>query len=280
MRGDAKDLEALSAAMAGHDLTIHLASNPHIAAAMIDSAIDFHQGTLITHHVVEAMRRCGAPRIGYAAVSGAYGDLGKFGATEDQGPLIPVSTYGASKLAGEDLVSAYAYMFGVQGRAFRFGNVVGRRHTHRVDFDFLRRLGADPRSLHVVGDGSRSNCYILAPEVVAAVLKVLDDGPGDPFATYDVADGRLPDRARDRRAGNPGDGPRALGGDRQVRNGGACLEGDVPIVRLSTERIKSLGWRPSTGSAGALLASMRAMIEDLDAGCGSALRHRIGSREP
>ena len=87
--------------MAGHDLVIHLASNPDIAAAMANPAIDFDQGTLLTHHVVEAMRRTGVAAIAYASGSGVYGDLGELEAAEDHGPLVPVSTYGASKLAGE-----------------------------------------------------------------------------------------------------------------------------------------------------------------------------------
>ena len=93
---DANDQPALAAAMAGHDLVIHLASNPDIAAAITQPAIDFDLGTLITHNVVEAMRRTGTRRILYASGSGIYGDLGEHEAAEDHGPLVPVSTYGAS----------------------------------------------------------------------------------------------------------------------------------------------------------------------------------------
>ena len=54
------------------------------------------------------MRPTGVRRILYASGSGVYGDLGELEAAEDHGPLVPVSTYGASKLAGEALISAYA----------------------------------------------------------------------------------------------------------------------------------------------------------------------------
>jgi UDP-glucose 4-epimerase len=268
VRGDANDLTALCGAMAGHDLVIHLASNPDIAAAMTDPAIDFHQGTLITHHVVEAMRLTGVPRIAYAAGSGVYGDLGDLEASEDHGPLVPVSTYGASKLAGEALISSYAFMFDLRGRAFRFGNVVGRRQTHGVGFDFVRRLRQDPTTLQVLGDGSQSKSYVLAADVVAAVLKVLDVGPEEPFISYNVATG---DYVTVREI--VGLALEVLGLDPaeisvQYGSEPRGWKGDVPIVRLSTERIRALGWRPSTGSAGALRASMRAMIDDLAAGDG------------
>jgi UDP-glucose 4-epimerase len=268
VRGDANDLWALCEAMAGHDLVIHLASNPDIAAAMDNPAIDFDLGTLITHHVVEAMRRTGVPRIMYASGSGVYGDLGEHEAAEDHGPLVPVSTYGASKLAGEALISAYAHMFELRGTTFRFGNVVGRRQTHGVGFDFVRRLRADPSRLTVMGDGTQSKSYILAPDVVAAVLTALDSAPERPFSTFNVATGdyvtvrEIVAIALAALGLDPGQTSIEYGTEPRG------WKGDVPVVRLNTDRIRALGWRPSTGSAGALRASMEAMLADLSSGRG------------
>ena len=268
VRGDANDLPALCAAMDGHDLVIHLASNPDIAAAMTNPAIDFDEGTLITHHVVEAMRRTGTARIAYASGSGVYGDVGQLEAREDHGPLVPVSTYGASKLAGEALISAYAYMFDSQGFAFRFGNVVGRRQTHGVGFDFLRRLREDPMRLTVLGDGTQSKSYVPVTDVVRAVLGAVDAGLPEPFNAFNVATGDyitvreiaelslevldLDPQSVDVRYGTSNRG----------------WKGDVPIVRLSTEKIRSLGWQPSCGSREALRRAEVAMLEDLEAGLG------------
>src|SRR5271163_3223182 len=120
-RGDVGDLRQLAEAMAGHDVVIHLASNPDIARAATEPEIDFYQGTLLTNNVVEAMRRAGVPRLLYASGSGVYGEIGSTEAQEDLGPLVPVSTYGASKLAGEALISSYCHMFGLSARVFRFG---------------------------------------------------------------------------------------------------------------------------------------------------------------
>src|SRR5712672_3557059 len=124
--GDAKDIDSLTSAMAGHNVVIHLASNPDITRAVLAPDIDFREGTVLTNNVVEAMRRSGTTTILYASGSGVYGDLGGLEVMED-GPLNPVSTYGASKLAGEALIRAYCHMFEFTGRAFRFGNVVGPR---------------------------------------------------------------------------------------------------------------------------------------------------------
>ena len=188
VRGDVGDLPALTSAMAGHTTAIHLASNPDIAAAMSDPAIDFDQGTRLTHHVVEAMRRSGCNRILYASGSGVYGDLGDTEGTEDYGPMVPVSTYGASKLAGEALISSYCHMFGISGCVFRFGNVVGPRQTHGVGFDFVRRLLADPTQLTILGDGLQSKPYVHVTDVVDAVV-MADLRTETRFAAYNVATG-------------------------------------------------------------------------------------------
>jgi UDP-glucose 4-epimerase len=171
VRGDVGELSDLTTAMTGHDVVIHLASNPDIARAATEPEVDFYQGTLLTNNVIEAMRRSGAQRILYASGSGVYGDLGEREAHEDYGPLLPVSTYGASKLAGEALVSAYCAMFGLTGRAFRFGNVVGPRQTHGVGYDFVRRLLADSSRLSILGDGNQSKSYIHVSDIVAAVMR-------------------------------------------------------------------------------------------------------------
>src|SRR5438105_9686986 len=109
IRGEAGDLDLLTKAMAGHQVVIHLASNPDIARAATEPEIDFYQGTLLTNNVIEAMRRTGTRTILYASGSGVYGDLGETEADENFGPLIPISTYGASKLAGEALISSYCH---------------------------------------------------------------------------------------------------------------------------------------------------------------------------
>jgi UDP-glucose 4-epimerase len=264
VRGDANDLESLSEAMAGHELVIHLASNPDIAAAMTNPAIDFDDGTLITHHVVEAMRRTGVPTIAYASGSGVYGDLGELEATEDHGPLVPVSTYGASKLAGEALISAYAHMFDSRGIAFRFGNVVGRRQTHGVGFDFLRRLREDPSRLTVMGDGTQSKSYILVGDVVAAVLRAVAEPPARPFEAYNVATGdyvtvrEIVGLALEVLDLDP------AGTEVEYGPSNRGWKGDVPIVRLNTDRIRALGWSQTAGSAEALRQSMRDMLADLE----------------
>jgi UDP-glucose 4-epimerase len=256
-----RDLEDLVAAASGHDTVIHLASNPDIARAMTDPAVDFDQGTLLTHHVAEAARRGGVGLVLYASGSGVYGDLGETEATEDHGPMLPVSTYGASKLAGEALLGSYAAMFGLTARAFRFGNVVGPRQTHGVGFDFVRRLLDDPRRLRILGDGQQSKSYIHVADVVEAVLLAARLASGA-FAVFNVATGdyvtvtEIAELAMDV-AGLP-----ARSTQFEYTGGNRGWKGDVPVVRINTDRIRALGWKNERTGPQALRASMESMLVD------------------
>jgi UDP-glucose 4-epimerase len=261
VRGDVKDLEALEDAMQGHDVIVHLASNPDIARAATEPAIDFDEGTYLTHHVVEAARRRGAKHILFASGSGVYGDLGELEVHEDHGPLVPVSTYGASKLAGEGLIAAYAFMFDLRGSVFRFGNVVGPRQTHGVGFDFVRSLVTEPTRLRILGDGRQSKSYVHVLDVVDAMLLALREqekrceaynvATGDYITVTEIADlagevlGLDPDEV-----------------EYEYTGGSRGWKGDVPIVRLNTDRIRSLGWSNRYSSRDALRESLSALAEE------------------
>jgi UDP-glucose 4-epimerase len=260
---DAKDIESLTSAMAGHDVVIHLASNPDITRAALEPDIDFREGTLLTNNVVEVMRRTGVTTILYASGSGVYGDVGGLEVNEDA-PLEPISTYGASKLAGEALIRSYCHMFGFTGRAFRFGNVVGPRQTHGVGFDFLHQLIENPRRLRILGDGNQSKSYIHVEDIVNAMLLAEARGSAS-FAVYNVATDYITVKeiavlAAECAVLNPKEV------EFEFTGGSRGWKGDVPIVRLNSERILRLGWDCRRGSREALQQSMLAMLPEMKAG--------------
>ncbi len=265
VRADVKDQDRLTEAARRHDVVLHLASNPDIALAASQPSIDFDEGTALTHHVVEAMRVCGCRRLLYASGSGIYGDLGELEINEDHGPLVPISTYGASKLAGEAIIAAYCHMFDLSACIFRFGNVVGARQTHGVGFDFIRSLLADATRLDILGDGRQSKSYIHVDDAVTAVLQanavsadkynVFNVASDDYITVKEIADlavecaGLSTERVE----------YRFSGGERGWK-------GDVPVVRFDTGRIRKLGWKCRHSSRQALRRSLEALVKDVRAG--------------
>lgn len=265
VEGDVKDLDALCGAAEGSETVIHLASNPDIARAATEPEVDFWEGTFLTHQVLEAARRTGISMMLYASGSGVYGDLGTADAVEDAGSMVPVSTYGASKLAGEAMLASYCHMFGLSGRAFRFGNVVGPRQTHGVGFDFVGRLLDDPSRLEILGDGQQSKSYIHVSDVVEAVLMAenIDDAgflslnvaTGDYITVTEIAELALEVLELE---------PSTV--DFEYTGGDRGWKGDVPVVRINTDRIRSYGWGNAMDCRGALGAAMRSMVDDFRTG--------------
>ena len=243
IEADALDLGALSA-MDGHDVVFHLSANPEARWGLDNTRLDLEQGTIVTYNVLEAMRRAKVPKLVFASSGTVYGDTPRMCGEEDLGQL-PISLYGASKMAGEAMTSAFVECFGLQAWIFRFGNVVGRRGTHGAALDFLRKLELCETVLEVLGDGRQSKPYLHVSDCVAGILHGLEHGhdklnvlnlaPLDTTSVTRIAELCL--------AASPF--PDAVieytGGDRG-------WPGDVPRSRMSPNRTSSLGFAVSRTS--------------------------------
>ena len=262
VKDDVKELPALCDAMSGCDLVIHFASNPDIAKAATDPTVDFWEGTYLTQNVLEAMRKTGTRQLLYASGSGVYGDTGLKPVVETMGDMKPISSYGASKIAGEMLISAYSHMFGLNGVAFRFANVVGSRQTHGVAYDFVRRLLKDPSRLAIQGNGKQSKSYIHVDDVLDAMLMFSKYDRGYDYfnvATEDyVTVHEIADLVVSRLKLNNVQYEFA-GGDRGWK-------GDVPNVRFDCSKIRQLGWRNRRTSVQALQDAIDSLIVDAKSG--------------
>jgi len=244
------------------DVTIMLAANADIAAATSNPQIDFDQGTHLLQIVLEAIRTGGCKKLLYASGSGVYGETGYEFVREDFSPMEPISTYGASKLACEALICSYCHMFDIKASAFRFGNVVGGKQTHGVAYDFLKKLSIDSSSLEILGDGSQSKPYIHVDDVISAMFIALDNqekiydvynvAPKDPATVNEIANIVLAEM-----------GIIKSDCDFKYTGGARGWKGDVPIVRLDTEKIRSLGWKSSMNSIDAIKKSVSEMKGNL-----------------
>ncbi len=258
---DVENTDLLVNAMAGIDTVIHLASNPDIAKAANEPRIDFVQGTVLTESVAEAARISGVSSILYASGSGVYGDAGENELSEES-QLKPISTYGASKMAGESLLASYSYMFGLKCLAFRFANVVGPKQTHGVGYDFLKRLKFDQTKLEILGNGKQNKSYIYVTDVVRAVLTADEKVP----MGFDVFNVSTQDQITVNEIAEIA--ATVLGHDaRSVQNfytgGDRGWKADVPVVRLSAKKMLNLGWEPLFNSRQAIELSLKRMAEDL-----------------
>jgi len=259
---NAEDTESLTVAFQNVDTVIHLASNPDIAKAAVEPRIDFLQGTVLTESVMEASRCAGVSKVLYASGSGVYAESGLNAIAEDS-LLRPISTYGASKLAGESIMSSYSFMFGIKCISFRFANVVGPRQTHGVGLDFLRKLETNKNSLDVLGNGTQTKSYIHVTDVVDAVLhaskKIAIDYDALNVSTNDyLTVAEIAEMAIKVRGLNPNDVKINYG------NSDRGWKADVPKILLNSSKIRKLGWENQFGSRDAMWQALMSMSGNQD----------------
>jgi UDP-glucose 4-epimerase len=240
------------------DAVFHLAANSDIAAGSADPDLDLRLNHLTTTTVLEMMREHGVRRLFFASTSAIFGETTKI-LDEDFGPLQPISFYGASKLAAEAYVSAYAHLFGVGAVVLRFPNVVGERATHGVIYDFLHKLEKSPLELEVLGDGNQTKPYLYVADLVDAILLAFDKSSA-PLAVYHAA-GIGSTSVREiaeivvAAAGQPNTRIRYTGGDRG-------WPGDVPKFGYDISRLEALGWQPRRHSTDAVRHSVERIIDN------------------
>jgi UDP-glucose 4-epimerase len=267
---DIKHLGLLTNAMKNVDLVAHFAANPDISKASKFPDIDFWEGTYLTQNILEAMRINEVRNMIYTSGSGVYGEVPGQKFSETYGPCFPISTYGASKLACEALISSYCHMFSIRARAFRFANVVGPRQTHGVGYDFIRRLIQSPSSLRILGDGTQTKSYIHINDVINAIDLVWKNAKQVPIL-FDVFNVATDDYITVTEIANLA--CNALGLNKDLVNfeytgGDRGWKGDVPRVQFNTQKIKMLGWRPQRNCQMAIEASLKAMRVEIQ---GSAI---------
>jgi UDP-glucose 4-epimerase len=257
VEGDLLDLDKLAASAAGHDIVCHLAANPDIRYGIEKTDLDLEQGTLVTYNVLESMRRCGIKRILFSSSSVVYGEATELPTPEDYGPLVPISLYGASKLACEGLVTAFSHTFGMTCWIFRFANVVGSRGTHGVILDFIEKLERDPSTLEILGDGFQRKSYLHVEDCVAGMLWAADKAKNQINIFNLGCDDSL-------RVDVIAEMVTAAMGLRQVRfvhtGGDRGWRGDVPAMLLSTEKMGALGWRAGKSSEEAVRKAVEELV--------------------
>ena len=259
-RGDLLDRESVIAAMEGIETVHHLAANPDIRLGTEVTDTDLKQGTVATYNVLEAMRVSGVGRISFASSSAVYGEAGVMPTPEDYGPIMPISLYGASKLASEALITAWAGTFGAQGFIHRFANIVGPRGTHGVIFDFIHKLKRDQSRLEVLGDGNQEKSYMSAHDCVQSMIHVIslgDEGTvlnnlgtGDTCSVSRIAEIVIEE------SGLEGVSIDYTGGKRG-------WAGDVPKTYLDVTKLLGSGFEPTAMSEQAVRDTARVLISEI-----------------
>jgi len=259
IKGDLLDVETLLNSVRGHDTVWHMAANPDIRKGTASTMVDLEQNTIATYNMLECARRADVKSFVFSSTSTIYGRAKVIPTPEDYGPCLPISLYGASKLACEGLVSAYAELYGMKAWIYRFANIVGHRSTHGILFDLVQKLNTNRKMLEVLGDGKQRKSYLLVEECVNGMIygfkhakdkvNYFNLGAADQIAVRRIVDVLLEEtRLRNVKV--------------KYTGGESGWKGDVPVFLLSNKKMAKLGWKPKHNSEEAVREAASIVVKE------------------
>ena len=262
IKGDLTQPSKLNYIFEGCDTIYHLAANPEVRSWLASPENQFKQNVEATFNLLEDIRKNdGINLLVFTSTSTVYGEATKIPTPETYAPLKPISNYGASKLAAEAMICSYASMYGFQSVIYRMANIVGPRSGHGVIYDFIEKLRKDPLILEVLGDGTQSKSYLYVEDCIEGMIygaettnedvEILNIGSEDRVAVLEIA------RIVIEEMGLEGAEIELTGGV----DGGRGWKGDVKLMQLDMQRLKTLGWTPKRSSAEAVRETARNLVQ-------------------
>jgi UDP-glucose 4-epimerase len=250
--GDTLDEEKMAYAMQGSDFVFHFSANADVRMGCEHPKKDLEQNTVATFHVLEAMRKNKISNIGFSSTGSVYGEAEVI-PTPEQAPFpVQTSLYGASKLACEGMLGAYAQGFGYTVYIFRFVSILGERYTHGHVFDFYKKLKENPQSLHILGNGKQKKSYLYVQDCLDAIFTVIGQAKNqvniynlgtDEYCEVDDSASWIAQRM-------------GLQPKYTYAGGERGWIGDNPFIYLDTSKVRSLGWKPKYGIRDGILKTV------------------------
>lgn len=240
LHADLLDPESYRGSLHGVDAVFHLAANADVRFGGLYPTRDLEQNTIATSNLLEAMRKHEVDKICFSSTGSVYGEAKVIPTPEDAPFPVQTSLYGASKVAAEALIAAYAETFGMTACVYRFVSILGERYTHGHIFDFYRKLLADPTRLEVLGNGKQRKSYLYVGDCIEAVMTGLKKAPAkfnvfnlgtDEYCEVNDSIGWITEYLR-------------LSPRLEYTGGERGWVGDNPFIYLDCSRIRALGWKP------------------------------------
>lgn len=244
-----------------YDAVIHLAANSDVKHGSQNTRIDLDNNVIATYNILEYCRNNDIREILFASSSTVYGEATILPTPENYGPYLPISSYGASKMACEGFISAYSHYYGIRGTIFRFANIVGRNSTHGVIFDFIHKLQKNPKELEILGDGTQRKSYLHVSDCVGSMIYIHEKSRktdifnlGNPETTSVV---RIADIVT-AKMNLKGVKYRFTGGI-----DGRGWRGDVKVAQLDIAKLLSFGWKNRYNSDQAVEISVDETLQQM-----------------
>lgn len=260
IKGDLLEPDQILVACKGVQQVFHLAANPDVRIGAFNTSMHFEQNIVATYNLLEAMRKQHVKKIVFTSSSTIYGEANIIPTPEKYGPLIPISMYGASKLACEAMITAFCHTYDMKSWIFRFANIIGDRSTHGIVVDFINKLKRDPAHLEILGDGKQSKSYLHVRECVDAMMFIVNKSNEQVnifnIGSQDIISAtRIAEIVAEEMDLSP---------EFTYTGGTQGWKGDVPKMMLSIEKLESLGWKNHMNSEDSVRSTVRSILKNFE----------------
>jgi UDP-glucose 4-epimerase len=256
IEADLLDFDRVKKEVKTHDVVFHIAANPDVRLGAKKPEIA-KKDISAAYNLLDAMRKNDIKKIVFSSSSTVYGEIPSFPIPENYGPLLPISVYGAAKLAIEGLISSFCHTFDMRSWIFRFANVVGPRGTHGVIVDFIKKLRNNPEELEILGDGKQRKSYLGVEDCVQGMLYGFENS-NEQINVFNLGCDSVTEVTRIaemvvEEMGLKNVKFRYTGGERGWK-------GDVPRFQLDASKINRLGWKATRTSDEAVRDAIRNLL--------------------
>ncbi len=171
----------------GVQVVFHLAAQAGVRASWGDNfSVYVHHNVQATQKLLEAAKISPIQRFVYASSSSVYGLTPKLPMSE-KGLCRPISPYGVTKLAAEQLCFLYYKNFEVPAISLRFFTVYGPGQRPDMAFHRFFRSIAEGKPIVIYGNGKQTRDFTFVDDIVTACLQAVERG--QPGETYNIGGG-------------------------------------------------------------------------------------------
>ena len=262
IKEDLSNIKEVNHSLKDIKVVFHMAADPEVRTGFVDPGSSYRENVRNTFYLLEEIRKSNIEKLVFASSSAVYGDAKILPTPEDYGPLLPISAYGASKLACEAYVSSYCNNYGIKGCIVRPANVIGARGRHGVTWDFVNKLKKNNEKLEVLGDGTQTKSYIHISDAIDGILTTLNStekigvfnlGSEDKIKVIEIA------KIFCKNINLSNTKIITTGGI----DGGRGWKGDIKEAYLDISKLKNLGWSPRLSSTDSVELASKEIIGDI-----------------
>jgi len=224
------------------DVVFHMAADPEVRTGYDKPENSFNENIVNTFNLLQKIKHSKVKKFMFASSSSVYGNAKVLPTSENYSPLLPISHYGASKLACEALISSFCHNYDIDGVIIRPANVIGARGRHGLIWDLIHKLKNDQTKLEILGNGKQVKSFIHISDAIDGIFHIINNTKGkieifnigseDSIEIMNVAKIVCKNMNLEN----------IMIHTKEKEENGIGWKGDIKKAHLDIKKLKSLGW--------------------------------------